>query len=80
LDVLVSYLRTHRWARRALSLLTVGLVVAAVGMLGYPFYTNLYQSRQQSRLSRQFASPKLQQAYRDGKVEVGDALTRIKIP
>ena len=80
MDVLVRYLRTHRWARRALSLLTAGLVVAAVGMLGYPFYTNLYQSRKQSQLSRQFASPKLEQAYRDGKVEVGDALTRIKIP
>ena len=80
MDVLVRYLRTHRWARRALSLVTAGLVVAAVGMLGYPFYTNLYQSRQQSKLSRQFASPKLKQAYQDGKVEVGDALTRIKIP
>jgi sortase A len=80
LDVLVRYLRTHRWARRALSGLTAGLVVAAVGMLGYPFYTNLYQSRKQSQLSRQFASPKLKQAYRNGTLEVGDALTRIKIP
>ena len=80
MEALVRYLRSHRWARWALSALTVGLIVAAVGMLGYPFYTNLYQSRKQSQLSRQFASPKLEQAYRARSVEIGDALTRIKIP
>lgn len=80
MDVLVRYLRTHRWARRALPVLTAGLVVASVGMLGYPFYTNLYQTRKQGQLSRQFAGPKLKQAYRTRSVEVGDALTRIRIP
>lgn len=80
MDALVRFLRTHRWARRALPALTVALIVAAVGMLGYPFYTNLYQDRQQSRLRSQFASPKLKQAYQNRSLEVGDALTRIKIP
>lgn len=80
MDVLVRFLRTHRWARRALPALTVALMVAAAGMLGYPFYTNLYQDRKQGELGRQFASPKLKDAYRNGSVEVGDALTRIKIP
>ena len=80
MDVLVRFLRTHRWARRALPALTVALMVAAVGMLGYPFYTNLYQDRKQGQLSRQFASPKLQAAYRNRSLQVGDALTRIKIP
>jgi sortase A len=58
----------------------VGLLVAAAGMLGYPFYTNLYQSRVQQRLDNQLVSPELQQAYRDRNVGTGDALTRIRIP
>ena len=80
MDVLVRFLRTHRWARAALPVVTVLLILAAAIMLGYPFYTNLYQDRQQSRLRSQFASPKLKQAYQSRSVEVGDALTRIKIP
>lgn len=80
MDVLVRFLRNHRWARRALPALTAALMLAAVGMLGYPFYTNLYQDRQQSKLRSQFASPKLKQAYQNRSLEVGDAVTRIKIP
>lgn len=80
MDALVRFLRTHRWARRALPALTVALLVAAVGMLGYPFYTNLYQDRKQTELRSQFASPKLKQAYQNRSLQVGDALTRIKIP
>ena len=80
MDALVRFLRTHRWARRALPALTLALIVAAVGMLGYPFYTNLYQDRKQTQLGRQFASPKLQAAYRNRSIQTGDALTRIKIP
>lgn len=80
MDALVRFLRNHRWARRALPALTVALLVAAAGMLGYPFYTNLYQDRKQSELSRQFASPKLKTAYRNRSLQTGDALTRIKIP
>src|SRR5439155_23379310 len=45
-------IRRRRWLRRSLSVVSLGLVVAAVGMLGYPFYTNLYQSRLQSKLDR----------------------------
>lgn len=74
------FLRRHPWARRSLSLLSAGLLVAAAVMLGYPFYTNLYQSRIQQRLDNQLVSPELQQAYRDGSVGTGDALTRIRIP
>ncbi|TML37699.1 MAG: class E sortase [Actinobacteria bacterium] len=77
---LVSYLRHHRWARRGVSALSVGLLVAAVGLLGYPFYTNLYQSRVQSNLRHQLASPELRQAYQHRSLRVGDSLTRIKIP
>jgi sortase A len=77
---LVQALRARRWLRRLLSALSIALLAVAVGVLGYPFYTNLYQSRVQARLDRQLASPELRQAYLDGKVGVGDSLTRIKIP
>lgn len=70
----------RRWARRSLSALSGVLLVVAVGMLGYPLYTNLYQGRVQSRLENELVSPDLEQAYRAGRVATGDALTRIKIP
>jgi sortase A len=77
---LVQFLRRHRGARRAISGVSVVLGLVAVGMLAYPFYTNLYQSRLQDRLNRQLASPELQQAYRSRSLGEGDALTRIRIP
>ena len=79
MDAVIAFLRTHRWARRGLSGLSVALLVAALGLLGYPFYTNLYQARVQQRLDRELVSPELEQAYRTGNVGTGDALTRIKI-
>lgn len=77
---LATVLRERRWARRMLSLLSVALLLGAVGVLGYPFYTNLYQGRVQERLDRQFSSPELEEAYRDRRVGTGDALTRLKMP
>jgi len=77
---LVVVLRRRRWARMALTTLSIGLLVAAVGTIGYPFYTNLYQQRLQDRLDRQIASPELRQAYLDRNVGVGDSLTRLTIP
>jgi sortase A len=79
-DGLISFLRSHPAARRSLSVLSVLLLVGAVGLLGYPVYTNLQHNRLQDRLGNQLASSRLQQAYRDHKVGIGDALTRIKIP
>ena len=80
MDAVIAFLRTHRWARRGLSGLSVGLLIAALGLLGYPFYTNLYQSRVQNRLDRQLASPELKQRYQNKSLQVGDSLTRVKIP
>ena len=80
LGKIVDVLRRRRWARWSLSGVSLAMVVVAVAMLGYPFYTNLYQSRVQSRLDRELVSPELEQAYRARSVGTGDALTRIKIP
>ncbi len=80
MDGLIRFLRSRPAARRGLSVLSVVLLAGAVGLLGYPVFTNLQHNRLQDRLGSELASPRLQQAYRDRTVGVGDALTRIKIP
>jgi sortase A len=79
-DRLVAALRTRTWARMVLTTVSIGLLVGAVGTVGYPFYTNLLQDRIQSRLDRQLASPELRDAYLNRQVGIGDSLTRIVIP
>lgn len=79
LGKVIDTLRRRRWARWTLSGASLAMVVAAIAMLGYPFYTNLYQARVQQRLDRELVSPELEQAYRAKTVGTGDALTRIKI-
>jgi sortase A len=79
-DALVRFLRARRWARVALSGLSAVLLVTAVGLLGYPLYTNVRQHRIQQHLSHQLASPQFQQTYRVSPPKEGEALTRIKIP
>jgi len=76
----VDVLRRRRWMRRSLSGASLVMVVVAVVMLGWPFWTDVYQGRVQQRLDRQLASPTLQQAYKARTIGTGDALTRIKIP
>ncbi len=75
-----SVLRERTWARRLISALSVAMLLVAVGVLGYPVYTNLYQGQVQGGLTDQLASPELEQAYRAGNVAEGQSLTRLKIP
>ncbi|HWH34162.1 MAG TPA: sortase [Acidimicrobiales bacterium] len=77
---LAAALRHKRWARRTLSGVAVAMLLGAVGVLGYPFYTNLYQGREQGRLDSQLASPEIEQAYRNRSVGEGESLTRLMIP
>lgn len=77
---LVVVLKRKKAARMALSLLSFALLMGAAGVIGYPFYTNLYQNRLQGQLDRQLASPELRDAYLNRDVGVGDSLTRIQIP
>lgn len=76
----IDLLRTKRWLRRTLSGLSVLLLLGGLGLVGFPFATNMWQGRIQQRLEEQIASPELQQAYKERKIETGDSLTRIKIP
>ena len=80
MDSVIRFLRANPWARRGLSMLSGGLLLAAIGVLGYPVYTNMYRDRVQSRLDREIASPEVKQAYETRELVDGDPLTRIKIP
>ena len=91
----MKYLATPK-ARRALAtILTVFagvMVVGAVGLLGYPTYTDIRASREQKMLSKQFVTDaKVKQAYQAavqpaaaGQTKVtlaeGSPVTRIQIP
>lgn len=77
---LVVGLKNRKTARIGLSVLSFALLLGAAGVIGYPFYTNLYQGRLQGQLDRQLASPELRDAYLNRAVGEGDSLTRIKIP
>lgn len=76
----VVALKRRKVARYALSTASVALLLGAAGMIGYPFYTNVYSDRVQSQLDRQLASPEIRSAYVERTVEEGDSLTRIEIP
>lgn len=80
MDSVIYFFRRSRGARVGLSLLSVVLFCTAVGLLGYPVYTNFYQGRVQNRLDKQIASPEHVEKYKARTLEDGDALTRIKIP
>lgn len=56
------------------------LLLGGLGLVGYPFFTNVYQGQVQGQLTRQITSPELKQAYQERKVQTGDSLTRIRVP
>ena len=77
---LLDALRARPVARLTLTGLSVLLAVIGIGMLAYPFATNLYSGRLQTQLAIEFERPQLRAAYSEGEVAVGDPLTRLKIP
>jgi len=77
---LLDAVRARPVARMMLSGVSVLLAVVGVGMLAYPFATNLYQGRLQTQLAIEIAKPEIKQAYQAGEIAIGDPLTRIKIP
>lgn len=84
-------LRTHPAARRVLSVISIVLLLAGVGMFSYPFVTDVYTDQVlQERLSEEFADAAEQLAageqgpgsveeWKSGLTE-GAALTRMVIP
>jgi sortase A len=78
--MLVELLRTRRWLRLSVSGLSVVLLLGGLGLVAFPFLTNIWQGRIQDQLNEQITTPQLKQAFREGKVETGHSLTRIRIP
>jgi len=67
-------------ARRSLSVLSIVLLLAGVGLLGYPLATDLYQRHLQDGLKKGFGrGPQVSAEYRNRAVPVGDGLTELTI-
>lgn len=64
--------------KRALSIAAVVLALVGIGLIAYPFVTDLWASRIQSGLSGDLAESA--DEYRLGQIKEGDALTRLEIP
>jgi sortase A len=77
---LLDAIRARPVARLTLTGISVLLAVIGVGMLAYPFATNLYQGRLQTKLAIEFERPALKQAYSEGELAIGDPMTRLKVP
>lgn len=77
---LLDALYARKGIRRAIGGLALIFAVLGVGMLAFPFATNLYTRRAQDRLERELFTPELREKYLSGTLAVGDSLTRISIP
>lgn len=66
--------------RRALSVLSVVLLLAGVGLFAFPFATDLWQQHLQGRLRSQFAGTSTEDGYRTHTFKEGQGLTRLEIP
>jgi sortase A len=66
--------------RTALSVLSIVLALAGLGMFAWPFGTDLWSSRIQSKLKTQFTDPSYRDAYQQRQIKVGQGLTRLSIP
>jgi sortase A len=65
--------------RRAVSVVTVVLLVAAAGMFAFPAFTDLFQRYQQSHVADRFGQQQFRTEYTQHHVKVGEGLTRLVI-
>ncbi|GAC1327242.1 MAG: hypothetical protein NVSMB13_13330 [Mycobacteriales bacterium] len=61
-------------------MVSVLLLLGGIGLFAYPNATDVYQQSRQSRLENQFDDPAFPQAYTARTVQVGQGLTRLRIP
>jgi sortase A len=80
LEAVLQFFRRNRLAYQGLSVLLLVLVISAVGLLGFPVYTNFEQGRIQDKKSKEFKTTELKDKYVQRQLQEGDPLTRIKIP
>jgi sortase A len=72
--------RKRRGVRRALNTLSVVLVLGGVGLLAFPFATNMWADHRQGELASEFGTEELRTAYVQRTIKPGQALTRLTIP
>src|SRR4051794_19862890 len=65
--------------RRAVSLLTVVLLVSGVAMFAFPAFTDLFQRFQQRHVALNPDDPGYQTLYSQHEIKVGQGLTRLII-
>ena len=63
---------------RGLTILAVVLALGGVGVLAYPFATDMWAAKIQRSFSGDLAASA--ERYRDGEIKSGEALTRLEIP
>lgn len=66
--------------RRTLTGLAICLALGGIGLVAYPFATDLWAARIQGNLVEEMSSPQAAQQFRAGQIGVGDPLTRLEIP
>ena len=66
--------------RRTLNIVSVVLVLGGIGLLAYPFATNMWAGLRQGQLANEFTSEELRTAYTSRTIKPGQALTRLTIP
>ena len=79
LGALVGLSLRRPGGRRAVSLLTVVLLVSGVSMFAFPALTDLFQHYRQRHVQLNTSDPKLQTRYLEHKIKVGQGLTRLVI-
>src|SRR3954462_15947790 len=65
--------------RRAVSLVTVVLLVSGVSMFAFPAFTDLFQHYQQRHVQLNTGDPALRTRYLEQKIQVGQGLSRLVI-
>lgn len=80
MDRILLALAERRGARRGLTVAAVALIVAALGMLAFPVFTDLYHDSLQRRLGKELGQASTRQAYLQGTLKPGQSLTRLRIP
>lgn len=70
----------RQWLASGLSLASAVLVIGAIWLAGYPFYTDWRAARHQDSLAKAFETSALRDAFAAGSVDVGSPLTRLIIP
>ncbi len=66
--------------RRLAAALAVILALAGIGVLCYPFATNVWASHRQESMRQVFGEPGFRRVYRQHELKIGEPFARLRIP